>query len=426
MEAKSEQNQNQTIKYPVCPKQGFHEGEPLNHLCLNNQCKSDNIICSFCIEERHKQHQTMPLKVFFHQTNQKIKESKKQQQEPDQKIDIDNIVQNLEDQKKNMQTVFQNQVQEWNKKFQEVEQSIIDYYDLLKESAQTQASSFQDIQQFIDQIYTVQYTPESLSQTIFKLLTIAPNSSEKIQQVTTKSINDKLLNESKIFQDMINTKITSVSSILNELQSKKLTQQLIATTSKQNSQNQEEVNFLFDKLKHAKIQVISDVQVKSLDISYKMALLEPKLDLSKSCKFGFKIIKNPQNYLAVGICDKNVVEKNKFIFRASPNNHGCYMVASNKQTLSCHSSDYNNFPKGFSFLEGDIVIVEFNPKEKKTIFSKKNSSEKVELAMNISDKQQLHACCLLQYKESEPYLSILIYTDLYNMKAQQKNQNVCE
>ncbi len=50
------------VKYIECPKGGFHEGELLNTVCLNDECKINALCCCVCVDELHKGHKTTTLK----------------------------------------------------------------------------------------------------------------------------------------------------------------------------------------------------------------------------------------------------------------------------------------------------------------------------------------------------------------------------
>lgn len=53
------------IKYPVCTKGNFHDGELLNYVYLSTTNKDDVLGCAICQEE-NKKGQWRPLKVVLH------------------------------------------------------------------------------------------------------------------------------------------------------------------------------------------------------------------------------------------------------------------------------------------------------------------------------------------------------------------------
>lgn len=63
---------------------------------------------------------------------------------------------------------------------------------------------------------------------------------------------------------------------------------------------------------------------------YKFAIMGPSLSKNtlKVQKYHFKIVKG-SDWVAVGICHKDIVVKNKYGFNFSNLGHGGYMVSSN-------------------------------------------------------------------------------------------------
>jgi hypothetical protein len=63
------------VRYADCRKGGFHEGEPMNYVCLEEGCQDACLICNFCQEESHKGHQTKTLKRFLNNIMGNIKKT---------------------------------------------------------------------------------------------------------------------------------------------------------------------------------------------------------------------------------------------------------------------------------------------------------------------------------------------------------------
>ena len=56
--------QSTKLKYFPCRKGNDHEGEVLNYICIEENCKEKGLICSIC-KLKHASHQTMPLKMLL-------------------------------------------------------------------------------------------------------------------------------------------------------------------------------------------------------------------------------------------------------------------------------------------------------------------------------------------------------------------------
>lgn len=85
-------------------------------------------------------------------------------------------------------------------------------------------------------------------------------------------------------------------------------------------------------LKHTGIEVVSDTIVKSIEAyNYHFCLMEPSLQEkgNRARSVAYKIKENSSNWLAVGVCYKNVVQANSFQFNYSTLGHGGYLVSSN-------------------------------------------------------------------------------------------------
>ena len=115
------------------------------------------------------------------------------------------------------------------------------------------------------------------------------------------------------------------------------------------------VNYKFSPTnKHSDIKLISDYHIKSLNTSgYKFAVMEPSLQTSNSVKnkpLYFKIKECSSNWVAVGMCHKNIVHSKGYTFNFSSLGHGGYMISANGGTWSNSSADYNNKVKVYNMI----------------------------------------------------------------------------
>jgi len=93
----------------------------------------------------------------------------------------------------------------------------------------------------------------------------------------------------------------------------------------------------------------------------------------KQC-WGIKIKKRMCG-IDIGICLKNVLEKSQFnvnYFKWKDIGHGCYLVSSDRTVYSHSFKDNNEVKRGFDFVQGDVVYVEYDPIGWKLRFRKNN------------------------------------------------------
>ena len=88
--------------------------------------------------------------------------------------------------------------------------------------------------------------------------------------------------------------------------------------------------------KHADIKLLTDFHTKSMNTSgYKFAMMEPSLEKgTQNKKFFFRIKECSSNWVAVGMCHKNIVVSKGYTFNFSSLGHGGYMISANGGTWS--------------------------------------------------------------------------------------------
>jgi len=60
------------VRYLKCSKGGLHEGEVLNFVCIDANCKNKGLICPVCQNTTHAGYQTMHLKIFLNEIAKNI------------------------------------------------------------------------------------------------------------------------------------------------------------------------------------------------------------------------------------------------------------------------------------------------------------------------------------------------------------------
>ena len=139
-------------------------------------------------------------------------------------------------------------------------------------------------------------------------------------------------------------------------------------------------------------------------------MLQPNLEsIGKRVRtFAFRMKEvNPSNWVAVGLCHKNLIVSKGYNFTFSQLGHGSYMISSNGGTWSNHqaSSSSNNVVKAFKFAKGDTVACRFDPVQKKVDFFKEKPGgityETYKLDLASIEGDPLCACVLFYYQNDE-------------------------
>lgn len=132
------------------------------------------------------------------------------------------------------------------------------------------------------------------------------------------------------------------------------------------------------EFKHSGISVLNDSSIKSTEgYSYRFALMEPALTANgnKPVKVAFKVKENHSNWLAVGICYKNLVSESNYNFNYSTLGHGAYLVSCNAGSWSSIDASKNNQVTAFSYFVGDTITVDYDPTESKVVFKRKGTED---------------------------------------------------
>lgn len=97
------------------------------------------------------------------------------------------------------------------------------------------------------------------------------------------------------------------------------------------------IDFKFStELKHNGVTVVSDKVIKSTEAyNYHFGLMEPSIEDKGNRPFSvaFKINQNSSNWLAVGVCYKNIVAANNYNFNYSTLGHGAFLISCNAGIL---------------------------------------------------------------------------------------------
>lgn len=213
-----------------------------------------------------------------------------------------------------------------NQTLTDLEKVVTGFYTSMSEQVKLKANkSCEDIKQIFEQIRTAA-TPDELLHQVQKVISLMPRGDESQQPVQESDLIEAITAVSSELNDQVRKlcdefKQKSTASL--ERLNKTITDTDIWTS----------VKYKFSpKLKHAEINVLSPALVKSVGASsYKFAVMEPDVERSggQIKRLAFRIKEASMNWLAVGVCHKNLVQSKNFSFSFNVLGHGGYMVSSN-------------------------------------------------------------------------------------------------
>ncbi|KAL4507998.1 hypothetical protein ABPG72_021371 [Tetrahymena utriculariae] len=389
--------QIQKIKYPICQKGNFHEGELLNYVYLNTTNKDDVLGCAVCQEE-NKKGQWKPLKVVLHQA---LENSTKQAKS---EFNCDEILIYLDEQQKQAEKEFNQIYESFNEKILSIKTSILSFFDKMKDQVLSHTSATTEINNLFDNVYEFNGDVDKLKSSVSRLVNFIPQEDEEEggeAELEQKAIKINIESQYQEIQRTLEKGNKEIETLL-ETQKKTLSEFILqANIIYKNS-----IKFWFSNTyKHAQITLVSKNIVKSngSNPSYRFAIMEPALPKNKQCRFAFKIKQgSTNNWLAVGICHKNTIVSKNYGFQFSNLGHGAYMISSNAGTWSTSQSAFNNVVKAFSFAKNDVVIVDYDPIGKTVKFSKEKKPDSTyKLDITHIDSDPLHACVLFYYVNDE-------------------------
>ena len=102
--------------------------------------------------------------------------------------------------------------------------------------------------------------------------------------------------------------------------------------------------------------------------------MEPALTRNKKVRFVFQIGSDSE-WIGIGICNKNIIQKKNYQFNYSAIGHGAYMISSNGGSWSSTDNYYNNIIKSFKFYEEDIIICDYDPIQHIILFTNQITNE---------------------------------------------------
>ena len=111
--------------------------------------------------------------------------------------------------------------------------------------------------------------------------------------------------------------------------------------------------------------IIQGGQIKCIsnNIQHKFVFLNLALHTNKKTSWSIKIISKIQ-WLAIGVCDKEQVIKNKLTFEPldTEHNHGCFLISSMGSVWNCNKRNEDS-QSGRKYNKDDTVIFSYIPEE---------------------------------------------------------------
>ncbi|EGR33112.1 hypothetical protein IMG5_061110, partial [Ichthyophthirius multifiliis] len=408
----------QKLEYTECTKGGYHQGEKLNYVLLSSTQKEDLLGCALCAEENpQKKQEWKPLKIVLSQILKKL--SKQKSREP---INIDEITSELEAQEKNTKAQIENIQQNFQKVISQFQEHQAMFFSKIKDQILTQGQQNENtINELLNNIYDFESKEDLFRNSLLRLINIFPQSEFEESENNDENDNPCSFLNTDSLKNNISFQIKDFSKQLEKYQ-----KDFDALNQVQNTQVQQQIQnidvllkFQFSQtLKHPQITTINKNSVKSTGTSpnYRFALIEPEFPSNKVTKIALRIKQGNaanNNWLAIGVCLKNVIHAKNYGFQFNQLGHGAYMISSNAGSWSSSQVQANNCIKSFAFAKNDVVIIEYDPLEKIVKFYKENKPEsRYKLEVLNVENEPVCACVLFYYLQDEVEY-------LYNYKFQQ-------
>lgn len=390
------------VEYLPCALGGYHFGEVLNMVCLEQPCQQNSLCCCACVEESHKDHKYSPLTQ--HQTPPSPHARSLQGRSHSQARDLQHRhrprTHRQPPQGLPRGTPLASQLllkyrKEVTECLEQIEAAVGNYYANVTEQLKLKNTDPQaEIEKAFQLIKTAQAEPQEYAQAVKRVCRLVGVKSEGGELSEADIMSSLSVSNEEVRKHLVNSMedISKKSSCyLKELQ------ESVKATSiwKQSA-------FKFNPLfKHPDIKILQDAVVKSSNSSgYKFAVMDPHLESGPPLKsFAFRIKESSSNWVAVGMCHKNVVAGKNYGFNFSAIGHGAYMVSANGGSWSHTKVEHNNSVKAFKFTKGDVIGVKANFAEKTVLF--KRNKDTYSIPFETIPGDELRPCVLFYYLNDE-------------------------
>lgn len=391
------------FKYPECKKGDYHTGESLSLICLESKCIEDSVMCGMCYNDGHKNHKIKPIKMVINGAEKYLSERTQIS------IDAKSVQDSIQTSKNNILTKYDEFELTFTKLIRETRARLGALFAKLTEQVEMKTSNNEELLKALNDIREQEIEADKFIAVMKKVLVGVPSEEDNDQEISEKEIISSVESITKKVEKDLSTKTAAILEKMNSYMAfldKTLGAPSIFSTH---------IDFKFSQeLKHQSIEVVEDNYVKSKPavngMNYSLCLMEPSIQEkgNKARRISFKIHKSTSNWLAVGLCHKNIAEKNSFTLPYSQLGHGGYMVSTNGGTIfvntgswSSLSSTKNNVVTSFHYTQGDTINISYEPDETKIVFSKAGTTQNYTLEYDPLDEDELHLCCLFYYPNDE-------------------------
>ncbi|CAD8119146.1 unnamed protein product [Paramecium sonneborni] len=153
-----------------------------------------------------------------------------------------------------------------------------------------------------------------------------------------------------------------------------------------------DTNAKFQSIKIYEEIIIEQTQTQT---HYCFALSKQSLNQIETSSIQFKFPKFIGD-IGVGICDKKILKSKDFRPLLSQVNHGAFVCFQDSYTINTEQEELNWKPKGFRFLDYDIIEVTYEPSLKRISWKKVQKPIEGFSMILQNDNRELHFCCIVK------------------------------
>ncbi|KRX09302.1 hypothetical protein PPERSA_05971 [Pseudocohnilembus persalinus] len=268
-----------SFKYPTCQKDGFHEGEPVNLICIEECClkQKNYLLCTQCFDNNHKSHQIRPLKFILAHI---IKQNQNKEQNNLEQFVEDSL--NKENVLEKYQEIINNMMEKTFKMEQLYKQYFENLHNYIENHFQKQQNISNLLKDVVEQSHDIDNFQESMNKVIERSDYILQEEFQRLNKIRENgedSTQKKSENIQTLTQYLENSFETEKTALTNQLIQEKLEKSLVPIQMKLDFFNNET-----EKVCQAQIDQIQNLLKNSSQ------LMEGIFKKNKSMFFNF--IKN--------------------------------------------------------------------------------------------------------------------------------------
>ena len=386
--------------YLTCKKEGLHEGECLNLLCLEKDCKFD-LICAICHEEFHKDHKTSSIKKLRNQFKSRM-QSKKE----------NDFLSILERKRTSILNSIDLYIEKLLDEFKNYKESINDIFDEIKKIDDNFDYDITEIdEKFEILLGNKTFDDDCEINKALEILYPIFFEKEKSNIIQREDYLNEILNfQSKNIKKVQNSLETTFHEIFNKSQRNLIINPEINQIMSLNNYSFYNSNFHKDFC-HQSFHIRSGgkkiIYNKGEYNFFRkiIALGEKALPMHKKSIFGFKIFE--ESYVSLGVALIGIAKNNEFTANTFDINNGLYM-SDGRKTYSNHDSSINNklVNLGVNFNHDERIYVCVNPFANKITFSN-IEGKKFSIDFKLNKCEFLHPGLIIEGNDKIGKIEIL-------------------